>query len=114
MQELEAKIGSGGASECGGASFAELHQIKKVLTANEEELLNNEQIKKLEQEPKDALTLPQLQIEELDAENKALIGCLKAERKPENHKQWQNCKSKSTHIVGPAMLQTFYLQGRTP
>jgi predicted nuclease with TOPRIM domain len=81
MQELEAKIGSSEASEGWGASFAELHQTRKALIEKEDELsLKNEQIKKLEQELKDSLTVPQLQIEELDAEKKALQWRLKAER----------------------------------
>jgi chromosome segregation ATPase len=65
----------------GGASFTELRETKKLVSEKEEEIASqNEKIEKLEEELKNALTVPQLQIEELDAENKSLHQKMKSER----------------------------------
>lgn len=65
----------------GGASFVELRNVKKALLEKEDECVTQKlRIDALENELKDAMTVPQLQIQELDEENKALQGRLKGER----------------------------------
>jgi chromosome segregation ATPase len=81
IHELETKLDNGETIEGGGASFVELHEARKKLDEREAEVESQKnQIEKLEKELKDSLTVPQLQIEELDAEKTALQGRLKAER----------------------------------
>ncbi len=81
IHELETKLDSGETIEGGGASFVELHEARKKLDEKEAEVESQKnQIEKLEKELKDSLTVPQLQIEELDAERTSLQGRLKADR----------------------------------
>lgn len=81
IQKFEKKLEDGGTSDGGGASFVELRNAKKDLAEREEEVSSQKlRIEELENELKDAMTVPQLQIEELDQENKALQGRLKGER----------------------------------
>lgn len=88
MQQLEERLESGdGGQGGGGASLTELRLTKKALEEKEAEVITKKkQIEQLEQELKDALTVPQLQIEELDAEKKSLQGKLKSERLEYNQK----------------------------
>lgn len=80
IQKFEKKA-QDGETGGGGASFVELRNAKKELAESEEENASMKlRIEQLEKELKDSLTVPQLQIEELDQENKALQGRLKGER----------------------------------
>ena len=80
IQKFEKKA-QDGETGGGGASFVELRNAKKELAESEEENTSMKlRIEQLEKELKDSLTVPQLQIEELDQENKALQGRLKGER----------------------------------
>lgn len=80
IQKFEKKLDNG-ETDGGGASFVELRNTKKELTDREEEVVAlTAKIGLLENELKESLTVPQLQIEELDQENKALQGRLKGER----------------------------------
>ncbi len=81
IDNMEKKASAGEESTGGGASFVELRNAKNEVAAKEEENASLKlRIEDLEKEAKDALTVPQLQIEELDQENKALQGRLKGER----------------------------------
>ncbi|OEU15029.1 hypothetical protein FRACYDRAFT_239709 [Fragilariopsis cylindrus CCMP1102] len=80
IQNFEKKL-ENGESGGGGASFVELHSTKKLLSEKEQTVDSQIlRIEKLEIELKDSMTVPQLQIEELDQEKKALQGRLKGER----------------------------------
>lgn len=80
IQKFEKQL-ENGESGSGGASFVELRNAKKDLTEKEDEIASQAlRIEQLEEELKDAMTVPQLQIDELDQENKALQGRLKGER----------------------------------
>jgi len=80
IQNFERKL-ENGETGGGGVSFVELRTVKIDLKEKEEELASQKlRIEQLEKELKDSLTVPQLQIEELDQENKALQGRLKGER----------------------------------
>ncbi|KAG7360130.1 hypothetical protein IV203_035229 [Nitzschia inconspicua] len=89
MQQLEVRLecGSDVGGSGGGASLAELHVTKKALAEKEAEVeAQKQKIEKLEEELRNSLTVPQLQIEELDAEMKALQGKIKSERIDYNQK----------------------------
>jgi len=80
IQNFEKKL-ENGESGGGGASFVELRSTKKLLSEKEETVVSQIlRIEELEKELKDSMTVPQLQIEELDQEKKALQGRLKGER----------------------------------
>lgn len=80
IQKFESKLENGDAGD-GGASFVELRNVKKDLTDREEEIASQKfKIEQLEKDLQESITVPQLQIEELDQENKALQGRLKGER----------------------------------
>jgi len=80
IKKFEQKLENGDTSG-GGASFVELRNVKKALLEKEDECVTQKlRIDALENELKDAMTVPQLQIQELDEENKALQGRLKGER----------------------------------
>lgn len=80
IQNFETKL-ENGETGSGGASFVELRNVKKALSERDAECASQKsRIEQLEKELKDAMTVPQLQIEELDQENKALQGRLKGER----------------------------------
>jgi hypothetical protein len=81
IQQLEDRKSDGVGAGRGGASLIELHQTKKALAEKEAELISqNERIEQLELELRNSLTVPQLQIEELDAEMKKLKGKMKDEK----------------------------------
>lgn len=81
IEKMEKKASAGEANNTGGASFVELRNAKNEVAEKEEENASlKSRIEQLEKELKDSLTVPQLQIEELDQENKALQGRLKGER----------------------------------
>mmetsp|Transcript_44346 Transcript_44346/g.107208 ORF Transcript_44346/g.107208 Transcript_44346/m.107208 type:complete len:981 (+) Transcript_44346:371-3313(+) len=90
MQEMETKMSNGesvGGGGGGGASLVELHEAKKAVENKNDEIKKlNTKIEDLEKELKDAMTVPQLQIDELDEENKALQGRLKGEKLEANAK----------------------------
>jgi len=80
IQNFERKLESGESVD-GGVSFVELRNTKKNLVEKEKTVTSQKLlIEELERELKDSLTVPQLQIEELDQENKGLQGRLKGER----------------------------------
>jgi chromosome segregation ATPase len=80
IQNFERKLESGESVD-GGVSFVELRNTKKNLVEKEKTVTSQKLlIEELEKELKDSLTVPQLQIEELDQENKGLQGRLKGER----------------------------------
>mmetsp|Transcript_7595 Transcript_7595/g.18669 ORF Transcript_7595/g.18669 Transcript_7595/m.18669 type:complete len:880 (-) Transcript_7595:171-2810(-) len=80
IQNFEKKL-ENGESGGGGASFVELRNARKDLSEREKDLAAQKlRVEELEKELTDAMTVPQLQIEELDQENKALQGRLKGER----------------------------------
>merc|ERR1712166_1273213 len=80
IQNFDKKL-ENGESGGGGASFVELHSTKKLLSEKEQTVDSQIlRIEELEIELKDSMTVPQLQIEELDQEKKALQGRLKGER----------------------------------
>lgn len=80
IQNFEKKL-ENGETGGGGVSFVELRNAKKAVVEREEQVaFLKSQIEILKKDLKDSLTVPQLQIEELDQENKALQGRLKGER----------------------------------
>lgn len=80
IQNFENNLENGENSD-GRASFVELRSTKKLLSEKEEIVVSQKsRIEELEKELKDSLTVPQLQIEELDQEKKAMQGRLKGER----------------------------------
>lgn len=80
IQKFETKL-EAGETGGGGASFGELRNAKKALAERDEYVASQKlKIEQLEEELKDSITVPQLQIAELDQENKALQGRLKGER----------------------------------
>ena len=81
IEKMEKKASDGEGSNGGGASFVLLRKAKDEVAEKEEENATlKSRIEELKKEVEDALTVPQLQIEELDQENKALQGRLKGER----------------------------------
>ena len=80
LQKLESKLDDGETGG-GGASFVELRNAKKALAERDEYVASQKlKIEQLEEELKDSMTVPQLQIAELDQEITALQGRLKGER----------------------------------
>jgi len=80
LQKFESKLDDGETGG-GGASFAELRNAKKALAERDKYVASQKlKIEQLEEELKDSMTVPQLQIAELDQENTALQGRLKGER----------------------------------